>query len=52
MLDKVKSLWNKAQEVVIDFVRATMEDFVTVWEFRPNVVIWLVLLAVLCLVLV
>jgi hypothetical protein len=52
MLDKVKSLWNKAQEVVIDFIRATLDDFVTVWEFRPNVLIWMALFAVLCLVIV
>lgn len=46
---KVKALWNNVQEVVVDFVRGTIDDFYTVWEFRPNVIIWLVILAVLCL---
>ena len=49
LVGKVKALWNKVQEVIVDFVRGTIEDFYTVWEFRPNVIIWLVVLAVLCL---
>jgi len=49
MLNKVKSLWNGAKQTVVDFVVNTIEDFKTVWEFRPNVVIWFGILIVVAL---
>lgn len=48
-MDKVKELWNKTQEVVVDFIRATWSDIGDVWEFRPNVIILLLILSCLCL---
>lgn len=48
-MNKVKELWNKTQEVVVDFIRGTWDDITDVWEFRPNVIILLVTLSCLCL---
>lgn len=48
-MDTLKALWNKTQEAVIDFIRYTADDFVAVWDFRPNVIILLVLFALGCL---
>lgn len=44
-----KDLWNKVQENIIEFIRYTADDFVAVWEFRPNVIILLGTFALVCL---
>jgi len=44
----VKDLWNKLQENIIEFIRYTADDFVAVWDFRPNVIILLLLFALGC----
>jgi hypothetical protein len=45
----VKDLWNKVQENIIEFIRYTADDFVAVWEFRPNVIILFGVFALICL---